>query len=55
MNIFIQPWCSTKVDDNGQHITGNWGDCGPDCPGEDDGWVTDDTLTVTPKYDGDIQ
>ena len=28
---------------------------GSGCPTEDDVWVTDDTLRVTPKYDGDIQ
>ena len=28
------PWCSTKVDENGNHITGrgNWGNCGSECP-----------------------
>ena len=25
-------WCSTKVDENGNHVKGNWGDCGPFCP-----------------------
>ena len=24
-------WCSTKVDSDGQHIKGNWGQCGRDC------------------------
>lgn len=24
-------WCSTKVDDNGKHIRGNWGYCGEGC------------------------
>jgi len=23
----IKPWCSTKVDGNGNHINGNWGTC----------------------------
>ena len=27
-----KPWCSTKVDKSGTHITGNWGNCGSDCP-----------------------
>ena len=29
-------WCSTKVDEEGQHVTGqgDWGVCGPDCPRE---------------------
>ena len=27
------PWCSTKVDANGQHVTLNWGDCAEGCPG----------------------
>ena len=31
-----KPWCSTKVDDNGNHISGNWGDCSQDCPFEVD-------------------
>ena len=28
-----EPWCSTKVDDNGVHIggQGNWGYCDPEC------------------------
>ena len=25
------PWCSTKVDQNGHHVRGNWGDCGSEC------------------------
>ena len=31
-----EPWCSTKVDDNGVHIgdKGHWGDCSPECPFE---------------------
>ena len=29
-----RPWCSTKVDDNGVHISGQgkWGYCDPECP-----------------------
>ena len=27
-----QHWCSTKVDTNGNHIDGQWGDCGELCP-----------------------
>ena len=29
----ITPWCSTLIDDSGEHIgnAGNWGYCGPDC------------------------
>ena len=26
------PWCSTKVDDDGKHTKGNWGDCSSECP-----------------------
>ena len=26
-------WCSTKVDDIGEHIQGNWGGCSEECPG----------------------
>ena len=31
------PWCSTKVDDDGQHISrqGNWGRCSQACPVEE--------------------
>ena len=25
-------WCSTKVDEDGKHLTGNWGHCGAECP-----------------------
>ena len=30
-------WCSTSVDDSGNHIgrKNNWGHCGPECPGMD--------------------
>ena len=24
-------WCSTKVDDDGNHVDGKWGNCGPAC------------------------
>ena len=24
-------WCSTKIDESGQHLQGNWGNCGSDC------------------------
>ena len=44
--VSIQPWCSTEVDDNGKEVDDKWGYCGPDCPTEDDVWLTDDTLTV---------
>ena len=29
-----EPWCATKVDDFGNNIPGNWGDCGSACPFE---------------------
>ena len=32
-------------------MTGNWGDCGPDCVMHDDAWTTDDTMKVTHHYD----
>ena len=32
------PWCSTKVDQSGNHIIGNWGDCADSC-------VNDDSVT----------
>ena len=25
-------WCSTLVDESGNHVGGKWGDCGPECP-----------------------
>ena len=52
-----QNQCATEVDDEGK--VKYWrdfkhGDCGPDCPTEDDDvWVTDDTLTVTRTFDTD--
>ena len=27
-----QAWCSTKVDNLGNHVKGKWGDCGQGCP-----------------------
>merc|ERR1712080_54362 len=29
-------WCSTKTDDNGDTVLGNYGDCSDKCPVEDD-------------------
>ena len=31
-----RPICSTKVDDDGHHVSGggHWGECSPDCPTE---------------------
>ena len=33
-----KPWCSTKVDDNGEHVYGgpHWGECSSDCPTENE-------------------
>ena len=28
-----QPWCSTKVDSNENHVLGKWGYCDLGCPG----------------------
>ena len=28
----MKPWCSTKVDESGNHTAGHWGICGSDCP-----------------------
>ena len=25
-------WCSVEVDENGRHVSGQWGYCSPDCP-----------------------
>ena len=41
------------MDPDGKVIS--WGYCGPDCPTEDDVWVTNDTLTVKHQYGGDNQ
>ena len=41
------------MDSDGNHIKGKWGDCGPDCPTEDDIWLADETLAVTPTDDED--
>jgi len=30
-NILGQAWCSTMVDDNGDTVSGNWGDCPDTC------------------------
>ena len=52
----LQNQCATEVDDEGKvkYSDNKYGDCGPDCPTEDDDvWVTDDTLTVTPNFDTD--
>ena len=37
----IQAWCSTAVDENGDHKLGFWGYCGPGCPTENDVDVVD--------------
>ena len=31
-------------------MSGNWGDCGPDCVMHDDAWTRDDTMKVTHHY-----
>jgi len=28
----MEPWCSTKVNSRGEHLTGNWGQCPDSCP-----------------------
>ena len=30
--LAAEPWCSTQVDSDGNHITYHWGYCGPYCP-----------------------
>ena len=42
----FQPYCSTKVDDNGVHVNGNEAECDPDCPMHP-AFTTDNTLKVT--------
>merc|ERR1712228_745110 len=41
---FDKPWCSTATDMFGNHVLGNWGDCGASCPG-----ATTVTQTTTPS------
>ena len=31
---------------DGKHIEGNWGHCGPDCPIADEGWVNEESASV---------
>jgi hypothetical protein len=31
------PWCSTKVDANGNHVEGKWGNCDSECLGFGEG------------------
>ena len=45
--------CATELDPDGKNIRGKWGYCGPDCPTEDDVWLTDDTLTMTVIHHND--
>merc|ERR1711890_14128 len=40
-------WCSTKTDDNGNTLLGNYGDCSEDCPVEDDASQTKTPPCVT--------
>ena len=44
------------VDGYGFHISGNWADCGPDCPMHPNPniWMTDDTLKVTHHDDQNL-
>ena len=51
--LCIQGWCSTKVDNEGNHIPGpdNVRLCGPRCPLKDDVWTADDTLIFSQHYD----
>ena len=51
--IHIQDWCSTAVDENGVHITGSYGYCGPDCPTEDDVDVSECAASLTHQSDAD--
>ena len=45
-----QPWCSTKVDSDGNHLTGNWGHCTrPGCPLEPTTTTTTTTTTPPPS------
>ena len=32
MDMDVKPWCSTKGDVNGLHISGAWGYCDLECP-----------------------
>ena len=55
MKSDVKPWCSTKVDDNGVHISGQgkWGYCGQECPcdGEDCPFKPSDEGKVTRTLD----
>ena len=43
-------WCSTKTDENGVHVIGNWGYCSPKCkPAEDILISVDNEESVTEK------
>jgi len=47
---FTKPWCSTKVDTNGDTVLGNWGDCptnDPNCPIDRDSLVNTDTTSAS--------
>ena len=30
----VTPWCSTRVNSRGDHVTGNYGNCNANCPVE---------------------
>ena len=49
--FLIQKWCSTKVDNEGNHIPGHAQMCPENCPLKDDSWVVDDTITIHHHYD----
>ena len=46
-----KPWCSTKVNENGNHVTsgGYWGHCGQDCD-EDQPEVQKAELAIDEGY-----
>merc|ERR1712168_1348807 len=42
-----EPWCSTKVNEFGYHLSGHWGVCSEDCPVEEIGPVFDSRHCLT--------
>merc|ERR1712051_1181286 len=42
-------WCSTKIDESGQHLQGNWGNCRSDCEPVHTTTTTKATTTTTTK------
>merc|ERR1712055_831688 len=48
-------WCSTKTDDNGDTVLGNYGDCSDKCPTEDNASETKSDDDDAKSDDGDAK